>query len=66
VLATLRVGRVLVRQSRPAARVQEMKMTGAGAGLAGVARVLRVRVRAHELSGRLVCGPELASAQTSA
>jgi hypothetical protein len=66
VLATLRVGRLILRQLRPAARVQEMKMTGAGADLAGVARVLRVRVRWHELSGQLVCGLEPASVQLSA
>ena len=60
-LATVRVGRVLVRQSRPAARVQGMKMAG-GADVAGVAGLLRVRVRAHELSGRLICGPELGAA----
>ena len=61
VLATLRVGGVLLQQSRPAARVQEMKMTG-GFGVAGVAGLLRVRVRWHELSGQLLCGSELAAA----
>jgi hypothetical protein len=65
VLASLRVGGALLQQLRPAARVQAMKMTG-GAGVASVAGLLRVRVRWHELSGQLVCGPELASAQTSA
>ena len=61
VLASLRVGGALLQQSRPAARVQEMKMTG-GFGVAGVAGLLRVRVRWHELSGQLLCAPELAAA----
>jgi hypothetical protein len=59
VWASLRVGHVLLRQSRPAARVQEMKMTG-GSGVAGVAGLPRVRW--HELSGQLLCDPELAAA----
>jgi hypothetical protein len=61
VLASLRVGATLLQQSRPAARVQAMKMAG-GSGVAGVARLLHVRVRWHELSGRLVCAPELGAA----
>ena len=61
VWASLRVRGVLLRQSRPAARVQAMKMTG-GSGVAGVAGLLRVRVRWHELSGQLLCAPELAAA----
>jgi hypothetical protein len=58
VLASLRVGRVLERQLRPAARVQGMKMTG-GPDVAGAVGLLGVRVRWRELSGQLVCGPEL-------
>ena len=60
VWASLRVGGgVLLRQSRPAARVQEMKMTD-GSGVAGVVGLWRVRW--HELSGQLLCAPELAAA----
>ena len=61
VWASLRAGGVLERQLRPAARVQEMKMAS-GAGTASVPGLLGVRVRWHELSGQLLCAPELAAA----
>ncbi len=61
VLASLRAGGALSQQSRPAARVPAMKMAG-GSGIARVAGLLHARVRWHELSGQLVCGPELGAA----
>jgi hypothetical protein len=57
VLASLRAGGVLERQLRPAARVQEMKMKG-GADLVPGLHLVGER----ELSGQLLCGPELAIA----
>jgi hypothetical protein len=57
VLASLRIGRLILRQLRPAARVQEMKMKG-GAELVPGLHLVGER----ELSGQLLCGPEFASA----
>jgi hypothetical protein len=57
VWASLRVGRLILRQLRPAARVQEMKMKGGDGLVPGL-----VLAGGRELSGQLLCGPELVSA----
>jgi hypothetical protein len=59
VWASLRVGRLVQRQLRPAARVQEMKMAGGPGQIAGAPGLI---VHGRELSWQLLCSPELAPA----
>jgi hypothetical protein len=56
VLASLRVGRQILRQLRPAARVQEMKMRSGNGLVPGL-----VLAGGREPPSQLLCGPELAS-----
>jgi hypothetical protein len=56
VLASLRVGRLILRQLRPAARVQEMKMSSGNGLVPGL-----VLAGGREPPLQLLCGPEFAT-----